>query len=321
MSDRPIDEAESTRTRRWVKDRLAVLDPPPDWTPNSTRARARMAGLEVGRWSSMIPFGRWAIAAILAGVALIAVSPAVRARAQFWKWLSIARVNVERDRDHPWAGRREAPRLGNAAAAVAARDTKDVAARVGFVPRLPTGRLSESPKLSTLDGASMVTVALLRGDSDKSDGPDWKSVPITLRIGPRVVAEWRDVALVQALPPAVVAAPAIDDASLRSAILRGPLAAFYLSAPLNAANANGQPPPGRLDRRVAAPEMFLGREGNDLRVVDAVVNDRAATLVQHLGEGGRVDWLVLLWNEQDRVYALSGRLNRDAALAIASTVR
>jgi hypothetical protein len=43
--------------------------------------------------------------------------------------------------------------------------------------------------------------------------------------------------------------------------------------------------------------------------------------VRHVGKGGEVTRVALLWRTPDRVYALSGSLTPENAVALANTIR
>jgi len=78
----------------------------------------------------------------------------------------------------------------------------------------------------------------------------------------------------------------------------------------------------RYRQRIAtAPAMLLGIGAEDRSAIREVrLRTGPATLIEDIGDGGRIERVELFWSVPDRVYALSGNVTAGVATSIANSV-
>jgi hypothetical protein len=187
------------------------LTPPSDWQPDVTAARRRFDA----RRQSRSARGRVLLPVALvvsAALAVIMFSADARVAAQHvWQWITLGRIEIVRVNfdDLPDEARSLfAQQLGDTAPPRPVATENEAAAIAGFVPRLPPdGVLPGKPALTVL--APMVHGTTIRiadvelalekaGVYDVKVPRSWDGAKIQLQIGSAVMAEWTDIALIQA---------------------------------------------------------------------------------------------------------------------------
>ena len=305
-----------------MERQVASVAAPADWQPD--------AGVASVRFKARLLRGRgvrrqWLVAftgAVAVSFALVLIPGTRLLAGQAWEWLTVGRidvvqVDVERLSDEAAA---LLPRLvGETPAAEAVADVKEAARRSGFVPRLPRAGLPP-PRLSvtgpmtfgTVVSTARLAAALDKaGVSDAEISPAWDGARIRLDAGPVVGAEWDGLTLMQG-PPAVLSVPAgFDVAGFASAGLRA------LGLTRDAADFIGR-------RAAADPALLVGIAADRAISVHPIqLRSGPATLLEGLGENGRLQWVMVLWSVPDRVYILSvrgGIITAERATAIANSV-
>ena len=330
----------------WVKACADLLEPPADWEPNLSSARARFEARADDRHRRRVGLKRYLLAGALAALmACIAVPSIPQTRAfaqqvgnrgwsrmeQFWYWLTLVRrppsplgrlpdvVNALHIRQVLNPGSPEP--VSNAA---------EAALHAGFTPRLPdAGVLTAPPKLSVLGPMSFAAVigaadlsSLALHNANVQASMQWDGARLTLQVGATITASWQDVSntwcggtawseltLSQCPAPVVTALPGLDTEGF-------PMAALQAAGLRNRDRAQQL---ARLPTTVPAilfgyrtPYRFVGVRAVNLR-------SGSATLVEEYGLDGpengyeysdgvlRIERITLLWSLRDRVYLLTGR--------------
>jgi hypothetical protein len=134
--------------------------------------------------------------------------------------------------------------------------------------------------------------------------PNWDGAQLALHTSAMVVAEWPDAALVQSLPLTLTAPAGFDFPAFSAVLLR--------VLGVNPDEAV------RLAQRAGTAPPWLAPIGRDIlegaTIEEIQLNSGPATLVS---ESDRIS---LAWSVPDRVYLLSGKLNRVLAIAAANAV-
>ena len=253
----------------------------------------------------------------------VVLSPAGRAVAQqLWQFLTVPKMSFVRV--NAWPEGVPSPQIGPVGLVVppqAARDAEEAGRQVHYHPRLPhAGVLSDSPKLSTTfsvaAGAVVKTADLAlalakAGVADETVPAQWDGARLALRTSPLVIAEWPDVVLVQSLPLTLLAPPGFDFPAFSATVLR------VLGVNRDEA--------ARLARDAGTIPAWLIPVTRELKpgatIEEIALNSGTATLVQEPPARGRAGRLTMLWTVPDRVYLLSGNLERQLAIAVANAVQ
>jgi hypothetical protein len=253
----------------------------------------------------------------------VLVSPAGRAFAQqLWQFLTVPKMSFLRV--NAWPAGVPSPQIGPVGLVVPpqkARDVEEASRQAHYVPRLPRfGVLTGSPKLSTTFSVAAGTIvktadlesALKKaGVADETVPPQWDGARLTLRTSSLVIAEWPDVVLVQSLPLTLSAPPDFDFPAFSALVLRvvgvSRVEAARLAESAGTVSAWLVPVTGELEPGATIEEITL--------------NSGTATLVQEPPRQGRAGRLTMLWTVPDRVYLLSGMLERGLAIAVANAVQ
>jgi hypothetical protein len=304
-----------------VEQMTILLDPPPDWRPDSEAALARLlVRMNVYRGPVLRRWMLWAFAAAgLCAAAFLVPSTRVLAQ-QLWQFLRVGRVQVVRfDLSNlPAEGSSLRARLlGQPAPPSPARDPAEAAQRAGFVPRLPRpGVLSGAPRLSTMGAMSFGTVlrlsdieTLLRkaGVTDQPIPAEWDGARLSVHSSPIVMADWPEITLMQALPLTVTMPAGFDLDVLFTAVLRG----------LGLARRDAQ----RLAARMmTSPSIILPIDPeDDVTIREVALRSGTATLIESR-EDGTVQRITLTWSVSDRLYVLSGGVREEVLIAAANAI-
>jgi hypothetical protein len=296
----------------WAEREMAVLDPPADWEPNAAVALARLERRSVPSAWRVWPL--WAMAMLVGAVAL---APGSRALAQhLWQLATVRPLAFVRVNE--WPEGVPSPKinlLGMPIPPLPAKDLDQVRARVRYEPRLPRGVLEGSPQLYTtfpFAAGTVVRVAdfelALRKTALTGVGipPGWDGAQIALHTSGIAIAQWPDIALVQSLPLTLSAPEGFDFPAFSATVLRI-LGVNETEAARLAADAGTAPPWLVPMSKGLLPEATLE---------EVTVGSGTGTLMQE--RGGRIS---ILWSVPDRVYLLTGTLNRELTLAAANAVQ
>jgi hypothetical protein len=316
-----MENGNRTELGQWVEQRAAVASPPPGWEPDVDLARARFHSRLSRR-----PAARryWLARAAAASLicAVIVLVPGTRALAQqLWRWITVGRIQVVKvnfDNLPDEARSLSATAIARPGPPQVVADSGDAARRAGFVPRLPRpGVLSGAPRLSVLGPMLFGTVirtadlelALKKaGVSNEVVPKQWDGAQLTVQIGSTVTAEWNDISLMQGLPAALSLPSGFDLGAFTTLVLR--------AVGMNREEAL------RFGRQLAAaPALLFGIAGEDavtIREVD--LHTGPATLIEDIGDNGRIERVTVLWSVPDRVYMLSGAISADLATAVANSI-
>ncbi len=314
-----MDNLNDEELSQWLERRTALAAPPPDWEPNVEIAYTRFQTRQ-SRSHLLRPYRvLGAVAASLVCVALLSV-PSTRALAQqIWSWITVDRIEVVRVNfdDLPEEALRVRA-LNKPAPPQVVRSSDEAAHAAGFVPRLPRpGILSGMPQLSVLGpmsfGANIKAVDLesaLRkaGVSDEAVPGHWEGAQLLLRIGPAIMAEWNDVALMQCKPLVLAASSGVEIGAFTTLLLRA------LGMSREAAQRFGH-------RMTTAPALLLGIGTEDaVNIRDVNLRTGPATLIEDFGDNGRLERVTILWAVPDRVYVLSAAIRPDLAISLANEI-
>ncbi len=306
-----------------VEKELSRLNPPETWQPDASAAllrfRARAADDRgTVRW---MRWPAWAAAAALI-IATVLLSPDGRGVAQqLWQFLTVRRVAfIQVNR---WPQGIPAPKIslvGLPIPPIPARNVEEVRWRVRYVPRLPhAGVLSGDPRLSTAFSMSAGTVihtadlelALRKvGIADQTVPPQWDGAKLTLHTGMVTIAEWPDIIFAQSLPLTLSAPSTFDFPAFSALWLR------VLGVSPEEAQRLAQ-------QRGTAPPWLAPIANFDASVTleQIVLNSGPATLIYEMENDGSQRRLSVIWSVPDRVYLLSGKINRELAIAAANAVQ
>ena len=297
-------------------EQMRLLDPPADWQPDATAALVRLkARIEARpraafwwRW----PF--WVAAAILIASALW---PAGRGVAQqLWQMFAVPKLAFVRVNAWPeGVPGPEIEPIGIPLPPQRVSDVDEARQRVRYEPRLPhSGVLSGSAHLTTTlpvaAGMMIRTADLARalktvGVIDQTVPPQWDGARLTLFTGSLVIAEWPDVVLVQSPPLTLTTPPDFDFEQFSALILR--VGGVSREDAANLAKTSDTIPPWL----VPIPRELKAES----TIEQIAVNSGTATLVK---DGKRV---TIMWTVPDRVYLLSGSIERGLAIAVANAVQ
>src|SRR5580693_5963999 len=311
-----MENANREEVREWVAIRMAYLDTPAGWRPDTeaalSRFHARMAA-DVSRLKPRWP--AWAAAAVLIITAVLLLPAGRGAAQQIWQFLNVRRVAFVRV--NYWPDGVPSPQvgiIGTPILPIPARSLDDARWRVHYDPRLPhAGVLSGNPELYTTFGVSAGTVvnvadlelALRKaGVTDQTVPPQWDGAHLKLHTGAVVIAQWPEVVLAQSLPLTLSAPANFDFPAFSTLVLRilgiGPDQARRL------ARQAGTTPPW------LAP---IVRDFETIATMEEIsLHSGPATLMQQKGT------INLIWSVPDRVYILRGTLNRELMIAVADAV-
>lgn len=316
-----MDNANASELAAWVDARLRAIDPPNTWRPDATSARMRVDARASSRPAYIPLWTIWAGAGSLICL-LFLISPASRATAaQMWQRLTIGRIEIARVNfddlpDDATSLRLETIVRPDPPAVV--RDIAEAQLRAGFVPRLPYSALGKPERLSTMGEVSIGTIvrvddlrlALHRADVHDEAVPDeWDGARLAMNLGPTVTAEWREISLMQGLPPDIVMPADFNFAAFARAVLR--------------AAGMSRGPAQQLGRRMAeAPSLLLGISLlDDVAVREMRINGAPATMIEDFDDNGNSERVAVIWSASDRIYLLSGKITDEDAVAIATAVQ
>ncbi|HEU4389716.1 MAG TPA: hypothetical protein VFV34_18065 [Blastocatellia bacterium] len=325
-----MDNKTELETQRWVEERMALLAVPDDWEPDTDEARARfhkqIAQPRRGQLRIWLP--RVAMAGLACLVLLFAI-PKTRAWTErLWQWLTVRKVDVVQADFERLRGKWLFPQMiiatsveapGGPQEHPAPLDLQEAAQRAGFWPRLPVdGVLPGQPDFMTLDPA-VWTATLKSADLESSlreagvvDQPipeGWDGAQLGIHVGSSIFANWPEagVGLVQHRAIAFSAPPGFDFVE-------------YWTAALRAAGVNREQARQLAERITTTPTLLLGIPARQ-RVAIREVNLRngPATLIEHVGKTGRVELVILIWSDADRVYHLNAS-NEEQAIRTANSI-
>jgi hypothetical protein len=307
----------------WVEQRMAALEPPPDWQPDTAAAIRRHHGRRQEAWRRG-PGLWWKLAMAAAVVLAVALIPPARGLAQhLWRLLKVGRVEVVRlDLDLlPKESSLRAEMILKPEKMVKAETAEAAGRLAGFVPRLPRrGVLTGDTKLSVMGPVAFgITLKaedlrqlLRRAGIDEPVPPSWDGARIVMHTAGTVMAEWPeiDTMLMQA-PPLTMAAPdGFDLRAFTTLFLRG------LRMSRDQAERLGV-------RMSAAPAWMMAIEPDEkVGIREVMLRSGPGTLVYDYDEDhpDRVERLTLIWSVPDRVFILSTGLGDTVAIAAANAI-
>ena len=321
----------------WFEERIAALEPSETFQVDGRRGRARFDALRAARGNDPSTAARsdtryslpcrgtrrvrrlWLVAVATSAVAVL-VSPWPRAAAQrLWDEFFVSRVTfVEINRDDVPDEVNGAFQLSeiNAGSMRSVPNPEAAELEAGFRPTLPVGApLSGPPKLlvvlstvlSTGPVDTMVFQRALdrRGLSDLRVPSEWRDVRLAFQIGPLVFAEYPEATVIQT-PPVKMITPAgfrYDQFIELGFRLFGRSAeeahAFGRAYAANPTLVMLTPPGARVDMRDVT---LLAGQG-------VVIADHEEP-----------QELSVFWMLRDRVYAVTGNISEDVAVAIANAI-
>lgn len=329
-----MDTAENVDTSRWVQDRLACVTPPLEWEPNRAAIRFRIETRSSHR--TFIRGSRPVLCLAAAAVVCIVAIVTLESRAfgqQLWRWLTLRDVAVVRfdvERILAAVPSMRPVTLQNAGEPRPVRRESDVAAVLGFRPRLPQG--VERPARLSVSGPSAVGATVKREDLEsallRANVPDatlpqaWEGAQIAFSMGPTLVAEWSGVngfSLYQMAPPALAVPEGLDVQRLAVGLLR--------------IGGVSEDQAGKLGHRFAtSPFLMLALAyGNGLEVREVALRHGDGILVEarthdfsrdpKLHEAVLRTFTMLLWTAPDRVYWLvAAGIGPQRTIELANTV-
>lgn len=292
------------------------LEPLTEWQPD-TEAALRRFHARAAVASQPGPWWRWPVWAFAGIVAAILLWPEGRVVAQqFWQFLTVPKLAFVRVNAWPEGVPGPEIKLGSLPIPPqSARDIDEARGRVNYAPRLPrAGVLSGSPKLSTtidLSAGIVIKTADLElalakaGVTDLAVPRQWEGARLALHTSPLVIAEWPDAVLVQSLPLTLTASPNFDFDAFSAVILR--IGGVSAADAARLAKSSDTIPPWL----VPIPRELKAES----TIEQVALNAGTATLVQ---DGKRV---TITWTAPDRVYLLSGNIERGLAIAVANAVQ
>lgn len=310
-------------TNKSIETRLAMLEPPAEWQPDTATALRRHHARRREEWRRGPGFW-WRLAMAAAVLLALAVSPPARGLAQrLWNLLKLGRVEITRIDfsllpDHSSLRADVVRRPGDA---VPAGNADAVRERLGFAPRLPRpGTLAGEPKLSTTGPIVYATTLKLddlrqllkaAGIEGEPLPPDWDGARLVVESKGLAMAEWQDTMLMQSLPLTMAAPERFDLAAFTTLVLRG------LRVPKSEAEHIG----ARMARNPALMLPIGMDENGAWREV--TLRSGPATLLYDYDEDhpGRIQRLTLIWSVPDRIFILSsGLLDENLLIAAANAV-
>lgn len=319
-----MESANDEELRQWVETHTAYLDPPAEWQPDSTAALMHLHARMKAHWR-WERWRRWPVcaAAVATVIVVILLLPEGRVVAQqLWELLTVRQVAFIRV--NPWPAGVPSPKINLIGALIPplpARDAEQVRRRVQYDPRLPrAGVLSGAPRLSTtfslaagtvIHAADLETALRKTGVTDQSVPPQWDGAQLALHTSAIVIAEWPDVVLAQSLPLTLTAPPGFDFPVFSALVLR------VLGV--------GPDEAQRLAQRVGTTPPWLAPLSRDLQasttIEEITLQSGPATLMQEAGNDHKAKRVTVVWSVPDRVYALTGYLSRELAIAAANAVQ
>jgi hypothetical protein len=263
----------------------------------------------------------WAAAAACAAAVVLFALPTPRAVAQrIWDSLFLGRVEVVRlDFDKLPADLLRSERVGPAAAPIAVPDAHEAARVAGFSPRLPNaGVLRDLPRLSVagpIRAHQTVSVPVLKaalrtaGAGDIDVPQQWDGATLAVRVSPIVIAEYPEVSLTQCLPIALDLPAGFEISRFLEAVFR--------VAGLKAREAR------YLSEKFSAlPAWFLGLPQDEtVEIHEIQLMSGPGMLIEDFDDAGQRERVAIVWSAPDRIYAISGKINRELAVVIANAVQ
>ncbi|HLK20973.1 MAG TPA: hypothetical protein VKT81_18610 [Bryobacteraceae bacterium] len=299
---------------QFVRERMALLDPPAEWQPDAATALGRFRGRAEMRRPNWV---RWVMAAAALVVVAICLLPAGRGWAQqVWQWMTVQRVGFIQV--HAWPAGVRSPQvgiIGTPLPPIPARDVNEAQARVQYVPRLPrAGLLAGNPQLYTTFGVSAGTVVKLAdlelalrkaGVTDQSVPQAWDGAQIALHTSGVVIAQWPEVALAQSLPLTLTAPAGFDFPAYSALVLR--VLGISADQAQRLAQQMGTTPPW-----LAPLVQDLTARGT---LEEVTLRSGPATVLHE------TNTTTVVWSVADRVYVLRGTIDRALAIAAADAVQ
>jgi hypothetical protein len=310
-------------TSKWVEERMASLDPPAGWLPDTPAAVDRHRSRRQDEWRRGPGF--WWKLAMAAGILMaLALAPPTRGWAQhLWRMLTVRRIEaVKVDLgDLPEGSSLRAKMIQHPGKMTKVDDAESARARVGFLPRLPRlGILKGSPRLSVMGAAAFGTVLkaddlrqlLTHAGIDETVPPQWDGARLSVQTSGTVMAEWPDGdTILMQTPPLTMALP--DNFDLRAftvLCLRG------LRVPREEAERLGA-------RMATAPAWMLPIDpGDKVAIREVPLGSAMGTMIYDYdaANSDRIERLTLIWSTSDRVYILSGGIGDTLAIAVANAI-
>jgi len=316
-------------TQRWVDEKLALIAAPEDWQTDTGIARARLQGLISGRRSgrARIWLPRVAIVGLACLVLLLAI-PKTRAWTQhLWQWLTVRKVDVVQADFDRLRGKWLVPRvvIKNDEEKEYLKiepppslDLPQAAQSAGFWPRLPREEVLPGNPMITTNGPGVWSATLKAADLESSlreagvdDQPipkEWDGAQLEMKIGSALVATWGEerVTLLQHGPLTFSAPPDFDFAG-------------YWMAALRAAGVSREQAAQLAERITRTPSLLLGIGADkEIAIREVKLRTGPAALIERVGKTGRM--VILIWNDEDRVY----HLNADSeakAIRVANSIQ
>jgi hypothetical protein len=315
-----MEKSEDNSVSAWVDARMETLAPPQGWIPDRERGLQRLRDgqrREAPQRRSWI----WASAAA-AAVCLVALAlPAPRALAQrLWERLFIGRIEVVRFELDEEAGKVLRAEIVNAPGQPSlVRDAGEASRLAGFLPRLPAaGVLRDSPRLSVIGPITAqlrisnqeLEAALRRAGAAEIEVPrNWEGARFAVRVSPMVIADYPDVSVLQSVPIALDLPSGFELSRFLEVAFRilrvEPREARYLS-----------------EKFAANPAWFLGiPQDENVEIREVRIGSGQGMLMEDFDQTGASERVAVVWNVPDRIYAVSGKVSHELALAVANSIR
>lgn len=295
---------------------LDSLTPPPDFQPDAASAWQRIQPRLQAKPAR--PWPRWAVAATI----LLAATLAVPAGQYLWQWMTLSRVEIVRldidsvVKDLPFL---QGTQVSGNGPVEPAKDIAAAEARLGFRPYLPAaGTFSQPPQLTTwpgvtsratVDTSQLQSVLARRGAGDETVPSLWNGKNIVVHVGPLSFAAWPgDFNLTQGRPIGISPSPEIDLTQLVRLVLRA-----------TGANADQA---GRLARAFRENPAWLWgiSPGEPVEIREVQLRHGTGRLVTDFDDNNRPTRSALLWQTQDRMFALSGPPGDSFLIAVANAI-
>ncbi|WP_031499499.1 hypothetical protein [Bryobacter aggregatus] len=286
---------ENNLESRWVRDRLATLEP--SWTPNSVRARALLEQKQ----RPATPRKIWmAAATAVALLAILVTLPQSRALAQnLWDRLFLNHVEITR------LDLSKLPldtRITTNGFSSNLRDAEQARQLAGFTPNLPK---EGTPQWSVIGPITLHQTIL----SKSGNLPvDWEGIQLQTEIGPMIVATYPDGSQILQGQPIALRVPTSF-----------PLELFVETAfrSIGATQAEAK----LLGRNFAAnPAWFLDIPSDKAVSIQALsIQASPALLLEEFDGQGTLKEATVLYSTPDRIYLVRSR-TRQQSIRLANSL-
>jgi hypothetical protein len=303
-------------TAKWVDLRLATLDPSSDWQPNAYRALSQLRDRGQLKKSPRRSWLWAATAACLACLTVIAF-PGSRAVAErLWNSFFLNKIDVVRlDLDDAPLN---ATLITNPGPPQPVSTSEEAARLTGFTPRLPSRTvLPAAPKLVVtgrmaihlnVDTAELKAGLRRSGASEIRVPKNWDTATLSVHAGPMIIADYPEISLMQCRPITLTTPTGFVTKDFAEATFR--------MLGLNGGEAR------QLAQKFAAnPSWLFGiPQDEPVEIQEMALRSGPGMLIEDFDENGQSERLSIVWSVADRIYALSGKMTRELAIATANSL-